>query len=134
MLPTCFSGDLLMVDHKAYAKVSPDRFDLVLIRDPSEGRRILKRIVGIPNDRIAYEEGRLLINNRHCVEPYLRGLPASLGINSWRFDIDDDQYLILGDNRSRSTDGRRFGPIKSSSIIGKVWLRYWPIKSARLFD
>ncbi len=129
MQPTLSSGDHVLVDQHAYIRTPPSRSDLVLIRSPGERRLMLKRVVGLPNEHVAYKDGWLMIDGEHLREPYLGGLPASVGLDGWGFDLDEGQYLVLGDNRARSSDGRQFGPIDPSQIIGPVWMRYWPIGS-----
>ena len=60
-------------------------------------------------------------------EPYLGGLPSSVGLGESTWDLPAGEYLVLGDNRAHSTDSREFGPIGAERIAGRAWLRYWPL-------
>ena len=120
------SGHLLLV-----RRVPPSglcRGDLVIIRDPRDPKsRYLKRIVGLPGERIQFFEGLLRVDGEHLVEPYIGGLPASLGVEENMWSLAEGEYFVLGDNRGRSTDSRAFGPVDAGLIVGQVWFRYWPL-------
>ena len=127
MRPTFEPGQHLLVSRVAYSGSSPSRGDVVIVRDPRDGgRRILKRVVGLPGETVAVREGTLLVDGEALAELYLGGLPASLGMEEWACAIRDDEYVVLGDRRWRSTDSREFGPVRTELIVGRAWFRYWP--------
>ncbi len=120
-------GEQALVDVSAYRASVPERGDIVALHAPNaRGRRDVKRVIGLPGERVALREGMLYVNGRELAEPYLGGLPSSIGLGeaSWRLGVGE--YILLGDNRAHSTDSRSYGPVDSSRIIGRVWLRYWP--------
>ncbi len=127
MGPALHDGDYVAVNRLAYANSTPARGDLVLVRDTgSAGRRFLKRVVGLPGEELRLHDGLLWIDGRPLDEPYLGGLPSSVGLDDRTWQIGAAEYFLLGDNRTRSTDSRRLGPIPAGLFVGKVWLRYWP--------
>jgi signal peptidase I len=115
----------------------PRRGDLVVVRsarstgappwgspDPS-GLEMVKRVVGLPGERVRLVAGRLEIDGVEVAEPYL-----AAGAAGAEGDLDvrlgEDQYLVLGDHRAASTDGRDFGPVPASALTGRVRFAYWP--------
>ena len=75
------------------------------------------------------EDGLLFVNGDRVEEPYLGGLPASVGLGETSWTLGPDEYVVLGDDRVRSTDSREFGPVGRDLILGKVWFRYWPLSA-----
>ena len=127
MAPSLRQGDYLLVDRRSSLGGPPSRGAVVVVRDPRDRRQLyLKRVVGLPGEELALAEGVAYVDGEHLSEPYLGGLPASpgLGERSWRLGIDE--YLVLGDNRTHSTDSRQFGPLGWHLIVGRAWLRCWP--------
>jgi signal peptidase I len=128
MLPSFAKGNVVLLNRRAYRKTGPARRDVVALRDPEgSGRLYLKRIVGLPGERLKLSEGLLFIDGRQLDEPYLGGLPSSLDLGDTTWVLGDDEYLVLGDRRFRSSDSRDFGPVHLSQIVGKAWLRVWPL-------
>ena len=125
MEPSYRSGDLLLV--RPLGRRAPARGDVVLLRNPREPEaRDLKRVVGLPGESVSLADGSLYVDGAHLPEPYLDGLPASLGLERRDWTLEDDEYFVLSDNRARGTDSRHFGPVRRSAIVGKVWCRVWP--------
>ncbi len=127
MGPSVLRGDWMLVDARAYEVASPLRGDLVIARDPrAPGSCYLRRIVGLPGEEVCVSEGVLTIDGSVLPEPYLDGLPASLGPDSKTWMLRDGEYFIMGDSRAHSTDSREFGPVESRLIVGKATHRVWP--------
>jgi signal peptidase I len=101
----------------------PRRGDLVVVR--SSALEMVKRVVGLPGERVRLVAGRLEIDGVEVAEPYL-----AAGAAGAEGDLDvrlgEDQYLVLGDHRAASTDGRDFGPVPASALTGRVRFAYWP--------
>ena len=102
------------------------RGDIVVVTAERREQSMLKRVVGLPGEHIAFGEGMLFINGNRLDEPYLGGLPAYLSPDDSELTLGDDRYFVMGDNRTRSTDSRHYGPVRCSQIEGKVMLRVWP--------
>ena len=97
------------------------RGDVVVVRRPERPVDIVKRLIGLPGDRLEVRDGVVEVNGQLVVEPYARGTGPP---GSW--ELGDDEFLVLGDKRDRSSDGRAFGPVPRSAIVGVVRFRYWP--------
>jgi signal peptidase I len=124
MRPSLRPGQRLLVRRTGLAW---SRGQVVVVRDPREpATRFMKRLVGLPGEEVRLLDGVLLVDGEVLEEPYLGGLPSSLGPGDRAWALGEDEYLVLGDNRSRSTDSRGFGPVAAELIAGRVWFRYWP--------
>jgi signal peptidase I len=100
----------------------PRRGDLVVVR--RGGLELVKRVVGLPGERVRLVAGRLEVDGLEVAEPYLGGTPGGAGDLDRR--LGEDQYLVLGDHRAASTDGRDFGPVPAAALLGRVRFAYWP--------
>ena len=127
MTPALRPGDYLLVRTAATATHPPARSDVVVVAAPaqSEGER-LKRIVGMPGERIAFAHGILFVDGSRVVERYLGGLPSHVGLDELEFILGEDEYFVMGDNRAHSTDSRHYGPVHRSQIQGRAVCRIWP--------
>lgn len=117
MSPTYNNSDYILVDK--FDK-SFERGDVIVFRDPSDPKSFfVKRIVGLPLEKVDIQNGKVLTNGEILVEDYYNGdtLPDSSII------LGHDQYFVLGDNRNSSFDSRNFGPISKSNINGKVFYK-----------
>ncbi len=107
---------------------------IVAFRHPQKPQSVyVKRIVGLPDEHVALEAGRVLINGNPQPEPYLAPglIPPTPGESPRReyarqWFTDSREYFLLGDNRGDSEDSRAFGPVADRLILGRVWFRYWP--------
>lgn len=137
MYPNFDNNEFLLTDKITYHFRDPKRGEVVIFRAPpsepcaAEECEYIKRVVGLPNETITIEDGVVAINNQPLAENYLPprlktegGVFLSVGKS---LVLQSNQYLLLGDNRPLSRDGRMFGPIYRQAIIGRALLRYWPI-------
>ena len=125
MDPSFRDGDQLLVDRRA--GTGPSRGDVVVLHDPRDhARHELKRIVGLPGEEVRFRDGLLHIDGEPLDEPYLGGLPATLGAETSGWRLGSGEYFVMGDNRVRSTDSRKYGPVAASLIVGRARFRYWP--------
>ena len=133
MTPTFSPGDRLLVRRTPSRTFRIARGELVVVRDgPDDERRHLKRVIGLPRESISQSEGDLLVNGRRLDEDYLGGLPAVIGLDDVTWNLGDDEFFLLGDNRAHSTDSRQLGPIRLDRIEGIVRCRFWPLNKLRL--
>ena len=127
MEPTLSSRQRLLVDRLAYRALLPARGDVVVLRDPAQpGVHCAKRIVGLPGEHARMEMGHVVINESLLDEPYAAGRDEAETPAPRQWLLDQDEYLVLGDQRQHSRDSRAFGPVRRGDLVGKVWLRYWP--------
>lgn len=133
MLPTLEDRDQMIVNKFLYRIKEPERFDIIVFH-ASEEEDFIKRVIGLPGEHVAVENGQLYINDNFVVEPYLNDdnlytqpsfrledLPGSYEV------IPEDHLLVLGDNRNNSKDSRSFGLIHKEDIVGKASVIYWPL-------
>ena len=108
----------------------PARGDLVVVARPrSTGDlEVVKRVVGLPGERVRLAAGRLEVDGATVPESYLAGPPAS---GELELELGPAQYLVLGDHRAASTDGRDFGPVGADALLGLVRFAYWPPRRLR---
>ncbi len=100
----------------------PRRGDLVVLAR-SDGLEVVKRVVGLPGERVRLAAGRLEVDGAPVPEPYLVG---DAGAGELEVELGPAEYLVLGDHRAASTDGRDFGPVGADALLGRVRFAYWP--------
>lgn len=128
MEPTLRPGDQVLVDKLAYRRGEPRRGDLAAFDAPDRsGDVVLKRIVAVPGDSVAIEDGILFINRRPRREPYVDYSRVD-SVYFGPVTVPRDGVFVLGDNRAASQDSRDYGPVPQRSLIGRVRARLWPPK------
>jgi|SRR5690625_3020718 len=132
MLPTLKDRDQMIINKFIYRVSEPKRFDIVVFH-ASEEEDFIKRVIGLPGEHVAIENGKLYINDQEIEEPFLHEY-NSRNQRSFRLEdlpgsyekIPEGHVLVLGDNRNNSKDSRSFGLIKFEDIVGKASIIYWP--------
>ncbi|MGH7883095.1 MAG: signal peptidase I [Candidatus Dormibacteraceae bacterium] len=133
MYPTLHNKDYLIELKLPYYFSSPQRGDIVILKYPeNQSENLIKRVIGLPGDRILIQGGKISINGHILDERYLQGYPTWTWFNSWppsnqSFQLAKDELFVMGDNRNDSKDSRIFGPVKRNSIEGKAWVRILPL-------
>lgn len=126
MLPNFFNNELLLTEKVSYRFGEPERGDVIVFKAPKrQNVDFIKRIVGLPGDSVKIENGAVFINDVELDEPY--ETQKTQGVES--LTLSQNEYFVLGDNRSSSSDSRSFGPIEKDNIRGRVFVVYWPIGS-----
>jgi signal peptidase I len=149
MEPTLQIGDRILVNKLSYHFHGVDRGDIVVFsRPPTENcggpevNDLVKRVIGLPGDVISLSGGYVYIDGKKLDESWLpaseQGItvagPAGNSSNLVRpYRVPNDNYFVMGDNRTDSCDSRYWGPINRSLIVGKVELRVWPLSSLHIF-
>jgi len=101
----------------------PQRGDVVVFRVNPDSDLLIKRVIGLPGDRVEVRGGQVFINGQALDEPYLtRPTIGDYG----PIDVPPLHIFVLGDNRGFSNDSRSFGPLLLDSVIGRAWFSYWP--------
>ena len=134
MVPTFHNREYLIVQKLSYRFSEPERGDVIVFKYPIDPEQyFIKRIVGVPGDRVIVSQGRVTIKNVDhpngllLDEQYLPNQNVTLG-RSEEVELAANQYYVLGDNRLQSSDSRVWGPLPKANIIGKVWLRVLPLR------
>lgn len=116
MLPSLPDGT--MVDLVEYGGAEPQRGDVVVFRSPiNPDRYFIKRVIGVPGDRVEIRDGVVFVNDGPLVEPYISG---RTGCPCGPWEVEPGEYFVLGDNRNNSADSRVIGPIPEENILGRV--------------
>src|SRR6266498_2147963 len=92
---------------------------------PPSDRDFIKRVVGTPGDRITCQQGKLYRNDHQVSEPYLA--PGTTTENCTPTTVAAGKLFVMGDNRNNSEDSRTFGPIDRSTLVGRAFVRIWPL-------
>jgi signal peptidase I len=128
MLPTLEVNDRLMIDKLSYHWSNPQRGDIIVFSPTQELKRqhfkdsFIKRVIGLPGEKVEIKGGRVYINNRLLGEKYIAEELAS----QWGpMTVPPNSYLVMGDNRDNSYDSRYWGFVPRDNIIGKAVLRFW---------
>ena len=133
MQPNFYTGQLVIVNRFAYFFAAPQRGDVVVLHDPKDvSQDFIKRVMGLPGETIRIKEGRVYVNAKLLNEPYIENFCNAGCDGTW--NLKDDEYFVLGDNRSNSFDGHSFGPIPRSLIVGQAWIRYWPLSDIGIIE
>lgn len=133
MEPTLADGDHLMVDKLSYRFHEPERFDIVVFPfQQEENTYYIKRIIGMPGETIQIDEkGNIYIDGKILEESYGREIIRAdrRGLAAEPVKLAEDEYFVMGDNRNNSSDSRvkTVGNVKRKDVIGKAWLRIWPL-------
>ncbi len=125
------TNDRLLINKLAYDIKAPKRGDIALFDDQQGGEKtLIKRVVGIPGDELELRNGKLSVNGEPLQEPYVKNDPCKPGYpktcSFGPVTVPEDHYFMMGDNRTRSTDSRFFGPVPEDDIIGEALVRFWP--------
>ena len=133
MEPSFYHGDYLLIDELSYNFREPQRGEVVVFRDPSEGKSyFIKRVIGLPGERIVIDESGVSIGKDDesfiLQEDYVL---ESRTIRHYEVALEDDEYFVMGDNRGFSFDSRNWGPLRGDDISGVARLRLWPISRVK---
>jgi signal peptidase I len=139
MEPNFTDKDYLIIDEISYRFKNPTRGDIIVFKYPNDPKQIfIKRIVGLPDEKVKISDGRITIYNDTHPDGFV--LDETTYLSPYIYTAGDkvvtlkaDEVFVLGDNRGSSLDSRIFGPLDQRFIIGRVWLRGWPFDKIRKF-
>jgi signal peptidase I len=139
MEPNFHDQEYLLTDKINYKilKKPPRRGEVVVFKPPNErDKEYIKRIIGLPGEKVSVREGHVYINGELLEESYIdRQTKGAVFLpEGGEVTVPPDYYFVLGDNRTNSSDSRYFGFIPKSDIVGRAWLLYWPIGRAGLVE
>lgn len=127
MEPNYHSGEVVLVDRWSYLFGAPGRGDPAVLRFPGdpEHTKYIKRIIGLPKEKLEIKNGQVYINGQLIQE---RWLPEGTGTYpNLTIQLHSDDYFLMGDNRSNSSDSRIWGIAPKRVLIGKAWFTLWPL-------
>lgn len=130
MVPTFHDGEYLIVDELSYSLKGPHRGDVVIFKYPNDpSRYFIKRIIGMPNEKIVLKDGQVTITNKEYPQGFILNEPY---INeefhaTYNYATGDEEYFVMGDNRNRSSDSRVWGILPRKLMTGRAYLRLLPI-------
>lgn len=123
MAPTLCVGDQVLVD-KTVAGAELERGDLAVVTPPGSEQFVVKRVIGVPGDRVAIRDALLFVNGRRATEPYVdHSLIDALFYGPKT--VPRASLIVMGDDRATSIDSRDYGPVRFADVQGTVLLRLW---------
>jgi len=140
MDPNFLDGDYLIIDEISYRFNEPQRGDVVVFHYPLDRSQFfIKRIIGLPGETVKIEDGKIFIYSEDTSDEkvvldeseYLENAYTS---GNLEISLRDNEYFVLGDNRSASSDSRKWGGVNKDYIIGRAWIRAWPFNRVGIMD
>ena len=153
MIPQLEVGDRVVVSKLAYRLHDPRRGDIIVFDNPTQTdvdepepplpervvrgilesvglstpstEEYIKRVIGLPGEKVEGHNGRVYVDGRELVEPYIRQGPTTRDFAP--VTLGEGQLWVMGDNRENSSDSRVFGPIEESTVVGRAFVKVWPI-------
>jgi len=134
--PGCLArfSDRVLANRFIYRFRDPERGEIVVFKTPpaaascleggGAGQTFVKRLIGLPGDRLAQKNGVLSVNGQPYEEPYIE--PQRRGGRDFSAVVPAGQYFMMGDNRAQSCDSREWGAVPRDNLIGPIFAVYWP--------
>lgn len=138
MRTTFLEGDRIFVDKISYRFNTPKRGDIIVFKYPLDKKKdFVKRLAGLPGDRILIEDGKLIINGEVMDNPpfsehyYYNRDDWDYGKTGMQIDVPQDRFFVLGDNSAQSSDSRNWGFVPKKNLIGRAFFIWWPLKRVK---
>lgn len=135
MVPTFQNGNYLIIDKLSYKFTDPKRNDVVIFHYPNDKTKFfIKRIIGLPNETVDIKGSTVTITNTENPESFVLDEPyvKNIANNTTHLELKNDEYFVMGDNRSGSSDSRYWGAVKKDLLAGRAFLRLLPINKVNL--
>jgi signal peptidase I len=132
MVPTLLIDDRLIIEKISYRSRAPQRGDIVVFEPPQilqdrgykKEQVFIKRVIGEPGDRLTVHDHRVIVNGQALTEPYIAEAPA---YELPELTVPAGSIFVMGDNRNNSFDSSRWGFLPIQNIVGRAWVRFWPV-------
>lgn len=133
MATTLRTGDRVFVNKLSYVLGDPSRGDVVVLHESLSEDDLIKRVIGLPGETVSITGCEVYINGMRLDEPYLSEdvRDDTRWCEFGPIEVPSDEYLVFGDNRPFSLDGRTFGPVAEDDIVGRAFVVVWPLGDAR---
>ncbi len=139
MEPNFFDHEYLIVDEISYRLRLPERGEVVVFHYPNDpSQYFIKRVIGLPGETVEIIDGEVKIYNDEF--PNGRVLDETTYLDqdftaaAQTVTLKTEEYYLMGDNRSSSLDSRFFGPVNYNQIVGRVWVRGYPVDRWKVFQ
>ncbi|KKS21975.1 MAG: Signal peptidase I [candidate division WWE3 bacterium GW2011_GWA1_41_8] len=137
MVPNFYDGEQIIAEKISIKTGEIERGDIVIFKHPTYlDRLVIKRVVGLPNEKISLNGGRIYVDGRELIESYIpqntSTKEGTVIMENSEYEVPQDGYILLGDNRENSTDSRNWGAIKRDLIVGKGFVIYYPLDKVRV--
>jgi len=137
MEPNFENGDYLIIDEISYRFRQPERGEVIVFKYPNNPSQLfIKRVIGLPGETVSIKDNQITIIKDSKTQVLSEKNYLSPSLKTWgdmQVVLGNNEYFVMGDNRPFSYDSRRFGILPKDDIIGRVFLRAWPINSASAF-
>lgn len=129
MYDTLNDHDIVIINKIVMKTNNINRFDIVVLKNNTDGDKIIKRIIGLPGEKIEYKDNKLYINGEEIEDNF-----KTNETTDFTAETKENEYFVLGDNRELSKDSRYLGNFKKENIIGKVDFRFYPFDKLGFVD
>ncbi len=139
MEPSFEDGEYLLIDEISYYFREPQRGEVIIFRTPTNKAQFyIKRIIGLPGETVEIKNREIVIKNNANSSGFILSekeyLASAPSMNEQAFILKEGEYFVMGDNRAASYDSRHWGVLPRDNIIGKAWLRAWPVSRAQAIE
>ncbi len=123
MRPTLEDGEFVLVNKMSYRFGEVERGDIIVFHFPlNPSEELIKRVIGLPGDRVLVENNQVFVNGQMLNEAYIAQAPLYSG----QWTVEEGTLFVLGDNRNNSNDSKDWGFLPHENVVGKAVLIYWP--------